>query len=72
VWTSQSGQLTSPPLQSSQVAARTELDEALAVPVLASTLIVIGWLVRWVLDRRRLAAWDAGWLANGRGWSRRP
>jgi hypothetical protein len=71
VWTDRAGQLTGPPLQSSQIAARADLNEALAVWALAVTLIVIGWLAHWMLDRRRLAAWDADWLATAPRWSPR-
>jgi hypothetical protein len=26
-------------------------------------------MARWALDKRRLAAWDAGWLAAGLRWT---
>lgn len=71
VWTNRAGQLTGPPLQSSQIATRADLDETLAVAALAVTLIVIGWLAGQALDRRRLAAWEADWLATGPRWSPR-
>ena len=38
---------------------------------LAVALIATGGLVRWGLNRRRLAAWDADWLAHGPRWSPR-
>jgi hypothetical protein len=71
VWTNQAGQLTDPPLQHSQVGGRADLSRALAVAALAVMLIVVGWLGRRALDRRRLAAWDADWLATGPRWSSR-
>jgi hypothetical protein len=71
VWTDQAGQLTAPPLDASQVASRAGLSEVLAVAGLAVVLILVGRLVHLVLNRRRLAAWDAGWLANGPRWSPR-
>jgi hypothetical protein len=71
VWTNQAGQLTASPLEASQVASRADLSEVLAVAGLAVVLIVVGRLVHWGLNRRRLAAWDAGWLANGPRWSQR-
>ncbi len=71
VWTDQAGQLTDSPLNTSQVASRAELSEVLAVAGLAVMLIVVGRLVHWALNRRRLAAWDADWLANGPRWSQR-
>jgi hypothetical protein len=71
VWTNQAGQLTAAPLSASQVARRADLSEVLAVAGLVVMLIVVGRLVRWALNRRRLAAWDADWLANGPRWSQR-
>jgi hypothetical protein len=71
VWVNQAGQLTGPPLQSSQVASRVDLAEWLAVAALAVTLVLVGTLARWALDKRRLAAWDADWLATGPRWSPR-
>ena len=42
-----------------------------AVAALAVVFLIFAWLTRWALDRRRLAAWDAEWLANGPQWTRR-
>jgi len=42
-----------------------------AVGGLAVVLIMAAWLVRRDIDRRRMAAWDADWLANGPRWSPR-
>jgi hypothetical protein len=71
VWTNQAGQLTVPPLQHAQVVNRADQAATAAVAVLAITLIVVGWLARRSLDRRRLAAWGADWLANGPSWTPR-
>jgi hypothetical protein len=71
VWVNQAGQLTDPPLLHSQVTGPADMARGLAVAALAVTLISIGWAARWALDRRRLAAWDAEWLANGPRWSPR-
>jgi len=69
IWVSQTGQIAAVPLQRSQVEGRTQLSEALAVAVLAVAAIVLGLAGRWALDRRRLAQWDAEWLAAGTRWS---
>ncbi len=45
--------------------------EGAAVAALAVTFGIIAWLTRWALDKRRMAAWDAEWLANGPRWSSR-
>ena len=71
IWTDQAGQLADSPLQHSQVTGRMHLSEALAVAALAAALITMGAVVRWALDRRRLAAWDAEWLSAGPRWSPR-
>jgi hypothetical protein len=71
VWTNQAGQLTASPLGASQVASRAQLSDVLAVAGLAVMLIVVGRVVHWGLNRRRLAAWDADWLATGPRWSQR-
>ena len=71
VWVNQSGQLTDSPLQQNQVTGRAVIAGVLAVTALAVALIIIGWAARRALDRRRLAAWDAEWLATERRWSSR-
>ncbi|HTQ90105.1 MAG TPA: hypothetical protein VMK84_11485 [Streptosporangiaceae bacterium] len=71
VWVDRSGRLAGPPLGHAQLATRAQLARELAAGTLAIVLITIGWLARRSLDRRRMAAWDADWLANGPRWSPR-
>jgi hypothetical protein len=71
VWVNQSGQPTDSPLQHSQVTGRAVTARVLAVAALAVTLLVIGWAAHWALERRRLAAWGAEWLATEPRWSPR-
>jgi hypothetical protein len=71
VWVNQVGRFTDSPLQHSQVTGRTVMARILAVTALAVVLIIVGWAARWALDRRRLAAWEAEWLASGPRWSPR-
>jgi hypothetical protein len=71
VWVNQSGQLAGSPLQHNQVTGRAVMAQVLAVAALAIVLIIIGWAARRALDRRRLAAWDAEWVATERRWSSR-
>jgi len=71
IWVDQAGQLTGPPLTGDQVSGRTQLAAGTAVAGLAMVLAAAGWLTRRSLDRRRLAGWDADWLANGPRWSPR-
>jgi hypothetical protein len=70
-WINHAGQPAGPPLQHGQVVRRVQLAVGCAVGGLAVTLIIVGWLIRCFLDRRRMAAWDAGWLAYGPRWTSR-
>jgi hypothetical protein len=70
VWVNASGQLTGPPLQPSQVADRQMLAAVLAPFVLGLILLAAGGLAHRLLDRRRLAAWEAEWRASGPRWTR--
>jgi len=71
IWVDQAGRLASAPLTRDQVAGRAQFVAGAAVTCLAAVLAVAGWLTRRALDRRRLARWDAEWLANGPRWSPR-
>jgi hypothetical protein len=71
IWTSTDGQLTGPPLQDSQVAGQAGLGATSGVAALAVLLIATGVLVRRALNRRRMAGWDADWLATGPRWTPR-
>jgi hypothetical protein len=71
VWVNHAGQLADPPLGRAQLATRAQLAREFTVGTLAVVLIVIGWLTRRSLDRRRMAAWDADWLATGSRWTPR-
>ena len=71
IWVDQAGRLTGPPMSGDQVAGRAQLAVGVAVGGLAVLLIMAAWLVRGGIDRRRMAAWDADWLANGPRWSPR-
>ena len=71
VWTNRAGQLTDPPLRHTQVVNQADLAAGGAIGFLAITLTVVSWLARRSLDRRRLAAWDADWLAHGPRWTPR-
>jgi hypothetical protein len=70
VWTDAAGDLTSPPLQPSQVAGQADLAAAGAV-----VTVVLFWLcgtgvVRYTLNKRRMAAWDADWTVTSPTWNR--
>jgi hypothetical protein len=71
IWVDRTGRLTGPPLSRDRVTGRVQLAVGVAVGSLAVLLIVAAWLARGGIDRRRMAAWDADWLANGPRWSPR-
>ena len=71
LWISSDGQLTDSPLQDSQVAGDAVLAGTVSVIGLAVLLAVTGMLARRALDKRRMAAWDAEWRANGPRWTTR-
>lgn len=71
VWADGSGRLTDIPLQPGDVTQEIALAASLVTVAVAAVLAVIGLVTRWVLDRRRLAAWDARWKATGPQWTGR-
>ena len=71
IWVDRAGRPTGPPLTRDQLIGRGELAAGVAVGCLATLLITVAWLARRSLDRRRMAAWDADWLATGPRWTPR-
>jgi len=65
------GRPTGPPLQFSKVRLQAALAALLAPTIVGFVLLYAGELAYGVLDRRRLAAWDADWRATGPLWTRR-
>ena len=72
VWTDGAGRLTASPVQRGDVIAGTALAAGMAAVGVAALLAVLGLLTRWLLDRRRLAAWHAHWELTGPQWTGRP
>lgn len=70
IWTDRSGQLVTP-LKPDQVALRADLAAAAAVAALGTVLLITAVAVRHALNRRRLTAWEADWLATGPRWTSR-
>jgi hypothetical protein len=71
LWTTSDGHLTEPPLQNSQVTGDAVLAGTVTVITLGILLAIAGMLTRHVLDKRRMAAWDAEWRAAGPRWTTR-
>jgi hypothetical protein len=68
-WIDPSGAVTDPPLDRRVVVGDVWVAVMATCLVSWLLLLVAGVLVRRVLDRRRLRAWEAGWRASGPLWS---
>jgi hypothetical protein len=69
LWVDASGEPTGVPLQPAQVTGHAIGTAAAAAAAAVSSLLCLGLLARWVLFRRRLAAWGAEWQAVGPRWA---
>jgi len=69
IWVDQSGAVTGPPLRPQQATGQAVLATVVAPFVLGTVLICATSLALQLLDRRRLAAWDADWQATGPRWN---
>jgi hypothetical protein len=72
IWTNAAGRLTGPPLTRQTIQLDVTLATLIAPAALALVLLAAGGAVRLVLNRRRLAAWDAAWDAIGPRWTPQP
>jgi len=71
IWVDRAGRAARAPLTRDQVTGRIQFLAGAAVSGIATLLAVVGWLAHRSLNRRRLAGWDADWLATGPRWSPR-
>jgi hypothetical protein len=69
VWLDRSGHVQIPPLTSAQARDRVITAAAAALAALAVLLAGLGLAGRCVLNRRRLAAWEAAWRRTGPRWT---
>ena len=69
VWVTNSGQLASPPLLDSQVAGTADLAATGGVALLGFVIVNVGLATRRVLNKRRMAAWEAEWRAVEPHWT---
>ena len=71
VWTDASGYLVSPPLPSVRGRrARPTRPRSAAVVGLVVGYVASAAAIRQLLNRRRMAAWEADWLATAPAWNR--
>jgi hypothetical protein len=69
VWLDRAGRVQVPPLTASGARDRIVVAALFALASLAVLLTVLTGLARWLLDRRRLAGWEAAWRSVGPQWS---
>jgi hypothetical protein len=72
VWVDRPGNARVPPLTPARAGDRVVVAMAFALAALAVFLAALALVIRAVLDRRRLAGWEAAWLSVGPQWSRHP
>jgi hypothetical protein len=70
VWTDSSGALVDPPLQPGQIADQADLAAVGAVAGIGILYLCEAAIIRQVLNRRRMAAWDADWTLTEPMWNR--
>ena len=68
IWVDTAGQLTGMPLRGPVLAADVAVAAVLTSAGLGSVLGGIAATARWMLHRRRLAAWDAAWQSIEPQW----
>ncbi len=72
VWLDSHGRVQVPPLTPAQLGQTVDAGMLISVVGLAVVISILTLVARWMLDRRRLASWEAGWLAVGPSWSHQP
>ncbi len=70
IWVDGSGRATGAPLGGAGLTRRVVGAEVLAPAALAVLLLCLAGVVRWLLNRRRLADWETAWASIGPRWSR--
>jgi hypothetical protein len=70
IWADAAGNVVNPPLQAAQVAGQGQLGAVGAIAGIGALYLCEAVVVRRVLNRRRLAAWDADWLVTAPAWNR--
>jgi hypothetical protein len=70
VWIDASGNLTTPPMLTAQVAGQADAAMAGTIAGIAITYLAGAGIIRQVANRRRLAAWDADWVVTAQTWNR--
>lgn len=70
VWTDGSGYLESPPLTASEVTGQADAAMVGAFAGAAVVFVAGAGAIRQLMNRRRMAAWDADWVTTAPMWNR--
>jgi hypothetical protein len=70
-WLDAAGRPVGRPRTHRAVLAGQAAAAVVATAALGIVLLCLTWAGRWVLDRRRLANWEAAWAAVGPQWTKR-
>jgi hypothetical protein len=70
IWTDPAGAVTSPPATAEQAAGQGTFAAIMAVVLTLVTCCSAAGITRMILNRRRLAAWDADWAVTAPMWTR--
>ncbi len=71
VWVDRAGHVTGAPLDTSMARGEAVLASVIAPAVLGVALLGLWGTAHKLIDRHRLAGWDADWRATGPQWSPR-
>jgi hypothetical protein len=69
VWLDRAGRVRTPPLTAAQASGRVLVAASIALAALAVLLAGLILLGRGLLNRRRIASWEADWRSVGPQWS---
>jgi hypothetical protein len=70
IWLDRSGQWAGPPLSQQIVVVRVTTAVTGTIILLATVLGAVASVGRWLLDRRRIAGWEADWNCVGPQWTK--
>src|SRR5215831_5819133 len=71
LWVDAAGRPTDAPITHRAIVARAATAAAVATAGLLIALSCLALIVRWLLDRRRLADWELAWAIVGPQWTKR-
>jgi hypothetical protein len=70
IWLDASGRWAGPPLGRQVLVVRVVMAATGAILVLAAGAAAVASAGQWLLDRRRMAGWEADWSAVGPQWTK--